>query len=128
MKYFLPKTFESIEEIFAHSELNVILTNEKENVDLTWYLLLFTKLVRARGDVLLAHKQLIFSLFQKCLPIVNKTSYGIVAQAAKALLESLTQLYPNDYRLTIETVDRSFEDFLPIRVSGCFLLRSIFSL
>ena len=109
MKYFLPKISESIEQIFQNSDS--ILTNEKENVELSWYLLLFTKLVRAPGEVLLTYKPVILSIFHQCFPIVNKNAYGIIAQASKGLLEALTQLYPMDYRLTTENID-----FLPIRV------------
>lgn len=111
MKYFVPKISEAIEQIFQNSDLNSILTNEKENVELSWYLLLFTKLVRAPGEILLTYKTVILSVFHRCFPIVNKNAYGIVAQAAKGLLEALTQLYPMDYRLTMENID-----FLPIRV------------
>ncbi len=120
LKYFLPKTSESIEQILNRSESNIFLTNEKENLELTWYLLLFGKLVRARGDVLLIFKKLIMSIFHQCIHIINKNSYGIVANAAKSLLEALTQLYPIDYRLTIENMDQPFIDFLPIRVGFFF--------
>ena len=123
LKYFLPKTSESIEQILNSSESNVFLTNEKENLELTWYLLLFAKLVRARGDVLLTFKKPIMSIFHQCIGIVNKSSYGIVANAAKSLLESLTQLYPIDYRLTIENIAPPFADFLPIRVSFVFFFK-----
>ena len=120
LKYFLPKTSESIEQIFNNSESNLFVTNEKENLELTWYLLLFAKLVRVRGDVLLLYKKPIMSIFHQCIHLVNKTSYGIVANAAKSLLESLTQLYPMEYRLTIENIDPPFIDSLPIRVSYFF--------
>lgn len=112
MKYFLPKIIESIEQISDNS----ILTNEKENVELNWYLLLFNKLVRAPGEILLSYKSSLLSVFHRCLPVVNKNAYGIVAQAGKGLLESLTQLYPMDYRLTMEKIEEPFTECLPIRV------------
>jgi hypothetical protein len=80
-------------------------------------LVLFAELVRARGDALLIYKRMIISVFHQCIHIVNKSSYEAIANAGKYLLESLTHIYPMDHRLTVENIDESFVDFLPIRVS-----------
>jgi hypothetical protein len=117
LKYFLPKTCESIEKILNNSGSNVLLNDDQEDIELTWYLILLSKLVEARGDALLAYKNMIMSVFHQCIQIVNKNSYKAVANAANSLLESLTQIHPIDYRLTVENLDEPFIDFLPIRVS-----------
>jgi hypothetical protein len=59
LKYFLPKTCESIEQILQNSES----TNHHEDIELTWYLSLFSKLVHTRGDALLIYKNMIMSFF-----------------------------------------------------------------
>jgi hypothetical protein len=117
LKYFLPKTCESIEKILNNSDLIVLLTDHKEDIELTWYLFLFAKLVYTRGDALLIYKKMIMSVFHQCINIINKNSYETVANAAENLLESLSQVYSIDYRLTVENIDEPFVDFLPIRVS-----------
>jgi hypothetical protein len=117
LKYFLPKTCKSIEQILNNSESIVLLTDHKEDIELTWYLFLFAKLTHARGDALLTYKKMIMSVFHQCIHIINKNSYETIANAAENLLESLSQVYPIDYRLTIENIDEPFVDFLPIRVS-----------
>jgi hypothetical protein len=117
LKYFLPKTCESIERILNNSEPTVLLTDYKEDIELNWYLTLFIELVHARGDALLIYKTMIMSVFHQCIHIINKNSYEAVANAAERLLETLTNVYPIDYRLTIENLDEPFVDFLPIRVS-----------
>jgi hypothetical protein len=117
LKYFLPKTCESIERIRQNSESTLSSNNDHEDIELTWYLCLFGDLVRARGDVLVTYKTMIMSIFHQCIHIINKNSYQAVANAARHLLQSLTQVYPIDYRLTVENIDESFVDFLPIRVS-----------
>jgi hypothetical protein len=117
LKYFLPKTCESIKQILKNSESTISSNNDHEDIELTWYLYLFAELVRARGDVLVTYKTMIMSVFHQCIHIINKNSYKAVANAATHLLQSLTQVYPIDYRLTVENIDESFVDFLPIRVS-----------
>lgn len=117
LKYFLPKTFQLIENIFNNYESNIFLINEKENIELTWYLIIFSKLVLAQGHILLNYKEIIISIFDYSINIINKNSYDIISNTVKSLLESLTHLYPIDYRLTTENLNQSFDDFLPIRVN-----------
>ena len=130
LKYFLPKICESIERILNKDDASVIVADEKENIELTWYLTLFAELVDARSDILVNYKTMIISVFDRCIHIVNKSSYEIVACAAKYLLQSLTSIYPIEYRLTVENLgESSLVDFLPIRVSVYVrLLRTIFSM
>jgi len=95
----------------------VLLTDHKCDIELSWYLILFSELVCARGDTLLIYKQMIMSVFHRCLSIINKNAYEAIANAADHLLKSLSHIYPIDYRLTVENIDESFNDFLPICVS-----------
>jgi hypothetical protein len=117
LKYFLPKTCESIERVLQNSESTISSSSDREDIELTWYLSLFAELVRARGDVLVTYKTMIMPVFHRCIHIINKNSYEAVAKGAKNLLESLAQVYSIDYRLTVENIDEPFVDFLPIRVS-----------
>ncbi|CAF4333106.1 unnamed protein product, partial [Rotaria sordida] len=55
IKYLLPKTYDSIEKIMNTSESSVLLTDHKGDIELNWYLILFSELVRARGDTLLIY-------------------------------------------------------------------------
>jgi hypothetical protein len=121
LKYFLPKTCESIERVLQNSESTISSSSDREDIELTWYLSLFAELVRARGDVLVTYKTMIMPVFHRCIHIINKNSYETIANAAENLLESLSQVYPIDYRLTIENIDEPFVDFLPIRVSSWIL-------
>jgi hypothetical protein len=116
LKYFLPKTCESIEKILKDSESTISSSKDHEDIELTWYLSLFSELVRARGDVLVTYKTMIMSVFHQCIHIINKNSYKAVANACTHLLQSLTQVYSIDYRLTVENIGEPFVDFLPIRV------------
>ena len=116
LTYFLPKTCASIEKIMNNSESTVLLTDHKGDVELTWYLILFAELVCARGDALIIYKTMIMSVFHQCIPIINKEAYEAAASAAENLLESLSHVYPIEYRLTVENIDEPFVDFLPIRV------------
>jgi len=116
LKYFLPKTCESIEKILKNFESTISSSKDHEDIELTWYLSLFAELVRARGDVLVTYKTMIMSVFHQCIHIINKKSYEAVANACTHLLQSLTQVYSIDYRLTVENIDEPFLDFLPIRV------------
>ena len=59
---------------------------------------------------------MILSIFHRCVRIIHKESYEAVANAAKNLLKSLSYVYPNEYRLTVENIEEPFTDFLPIRV------------
>lgn len=116
LKYLLPQTCERIENIMSHSE-TTILTDHKGDSELTWCLILFSELVRARGDTLLPYKTKIFSVFHRCVRIIHKDTHEAVASAAKNLLKSLSYVYPIEYRLTTESLEEPFTDFLPIRVS-----------
>jgi hypothetical protein len=117
LKCFLPKTCNSIEQIMNTSEVNVLLTDHKGDLELTWYLILFSELVCARGDVLLNYQKVIMSIFHRCISIINKNSYEAIANAANHLLKSLLHIYPIDYRLTTENINEPFINFLPIRVT-----------
>jgi len=116
LKYLLPQTCERIEKIMSHSE-TTILTDHKGDTELTWCLILFSELVRARGDTLLMYKPMILSVFHRCVRIIHKETHEAVANAAKNLLKSLSYVYPVEYRLTVENIEEPFTDFLPIRVS-----------
>ncbi|CAF3648807.1 unnamed protein product [Rotaria sp. Silwood1] len=111
----LPKTCEAIEKIMNNVDTTELFINGKEDLELTWYLVLFSELIRARGDVILVFKKMILSIFHRCIPIIHKDSYEIVANAARRLLESLSYIYPIEYRLTTGNINESFIDFLPIR-------------
>ena len=100
----------------THSE-TTILTDHKGDTELTWCLTLFSELVRARGDTLIAYKPIIISVFHRCVRIIHKETHEAVANAAKNLLKSLSYVYPNEYRLTVDNIEEPFTDFLPIRVS-----------
>jgi hypothetical protein len=112
LKYFLPKTCESIERILQNSE-----TDHKEDIELNWYLSLFGELVDARGDILITYKTMIMPIFHRCFNMMDKIPYKRVASAATYLLQSLSQVYSIDYRLTVENIDEPFADVLPIRVN-----------
>jgi len=117
LKYFLPKTCNSIEKIMNSSESTVLLTDHKGDLELTWYLILFSELVCARGDTLLIYKEMIMSVFHRCISIINKDSYEAITNAANDLLKSLLHVYSIDSRLTIENIEEPFSSFLPIRVN-----------
>ncbi|CAF4252294.1 unnamed protein product [Rotaria sp. Silwood2] len=121
LKYLMPKTCESIEKILNHSESTILLTDHKGDIELTWYLILFAELVHARGDALIIYKSMIMSVFRQCIHFINKNSYETIAHAVEHLLESLTHVYPIDYRLTVENIDEPFVDFLPIRAWGQYV-------
>ncbi len=107
------------ERIMNNAESSVFLADDKEDIELTWYLMLFAELVYTRGDVLLIYKKMIMSIFHRCIRIINKNSCKVLARTMKNLLESLTHVYPLDSRLTTENLDQPLSDFLPIRVSSC---------
>ncbi|CAF4737571.1 unnamed protein product, partial [Rotaria socialis] len=117
LKYIMSQTCERIEKIRHDSEAT-ILTDHKGDMELTWCLILFSKLLQARGDTLLVYKSMTLSVFHRCIHIIHKKSYEAIANAAKNLLKSLSYVYPIDYRLTVENIDGPFSDFLPIRVWG----------
>jgi hypothetical protein len=71
----------------------------------------FSELVRARGDTLLIYKQMVMSVFHRCISIINKHAYEAIANAANHLLKSLSRIYPIDYRLTVDNIDEPFNDF-----------------
>ncbi|UJR24623.1 hypothetical protein I4U23_005997 [Adineta vaga] len=121
LEYFMSKTCESIEKIWKTTKSTGFLIDHEEDIELNWYLNVFMELVRARGDTLLSYRSMIMSVFHQCIPIMNKKSYGIVADAAKYLLGSLTKIYPIDSRLTRENLDEPFVDCLPIRLWGQYV-------
>ncbi|CAF3301587.1 unnamed protein product, partial [Rotaria sp. Silwood2] len=118
LKYFLPKTCESIENIMDHADSSGLLIDHKGDIELNWYLILFAEFLRARGDTLLIYKQMIMSIFHRCIYLIHKDSYEAVASAAKHLLKSLSHVYPMEYQLTVENFDEPFVNFLPIRAWG----------
>ncbi|CAF1048161.1 unnamed protein product [Adineta steineri] len=118
LKYLLPKTCQSIENILNDSQSNLFLIDDKDNIELISYLTLFSDLVRARGDTLIIYKNEIIQIFNQSIHIINKNSYETIANAAKNLLESLTHIYPIHSRLTTQNIDESFNDYLPIRSWG----------
>ncbi|CAF4019942.1 unnamed protein product [Adineta steineri] len=120
LKYLLPEICKSIENKCNNFE-STLLTDYKDDIELTWYLVVFAELLRARGDVLLIYKQLIMSVFHQYIQIVNKNSYNAVAKAVINLLESLSCSYPVDYRLLVINSDESFDNFLPIRLWGQYV-------
>ncbi|UJR08489.1 hypothetical protein I4U23_012756 [Adineta vaga] len=118
LEYLLPKTCHSIEMIMNSSDASTFLTDHKGDLELTWYLILFSNLISVRGDILLDYKPMIMSVFQRCISIIEKNAYKAVALAANRLLESLTQIYPIEYQLTLKNINEPFIEFLPIRAWG----------
>ncbi|CAF4145551.1 unnamed protein product [Rotaria sp. Silwood2] len=102
IKYLLPQTCQFIKKIINNMERTVLLTDCKGDIELTWFLILFSELVRARGDVLLNYKSMIISIFHQCIHIIHKDSYQAIAQAATNVLQSLSNVYPIDDRSTID--------------------------
>ncbi|CAF2738132.1 unnamed protein product [Rotaria sp. Silwood2] len=115
LRCFLPQTCESIEKIMNNINTKDLFMNGTENLELIWYLSIFSELTHARGDILLDYKRIIMTIFHRCIPIIHKDSYRIMAKTARNLLDSLSDIYPIEYRLTIENVDESFIKFLPIQ-------------
>ncbi|CAF4353955.1 unnamed protein product, partial [Rotaria sp. Silwood2] len=118
LRCFLPQTCESIEKIMNNINTKDLFMNGTENLELIWYLSIFSELIHARGDILLDYKRIIMTVFHRCIPIIHKDSCRIMAKTARNLLDSLSDIYPIEYRLTIENVDESFIKFLPIRIWG----------
>ncbi|CAF3001054.1 unnamed protein product [Rotaria sp. Silwood2] len=115
LRCFLPQTCESIEKIMNNINTKDLFMNGTENLELIWYLSIFSELIHARGDILLDYKRIIMTIFHRCIPIIHKDSCRIMAKTARNLLDSLSDIYPIEYRLTIENVDESFIKFLPIQ-------------
>ena len=122
---FFPKTFQSIENLLKNVSQfpNDSLRSEEEDRELIWYLMIFSKLVCARGDVLLLYKEMIISIFEQSMKIINQNIYKVLSKAGGNCIKSLCEIFPMNYRLTNGNLNQSFEQFLPIRVS--FLLKSI---
>ncbi|CAF4773691.1 unnamed protein product [Rotaria sp. Silwood2] len=110
LNYLLPQTYECIEKILSQSNM-IILNDHKGDSELTWHLIMFSELVCARGDTLIIYKSMILSIFHQCIHIIHKDSYESIGKAAQNLLKSLTYVYPIDYRLIIENIEESFNDF-----------------
>ncbi|UJR17800.1 hypothetical protein I4U23_004699 [Adineta vaga] len=117
LKYLLPQTCERIEKILDDWEATIF-TDYQGDPELTWYVVLFSELLQARGDTLLIYKPIILSVFHRCVQLIHKESYNAMANAAQYLLRSLSNAYPIEYRLTLENIDEPFTDFLPIRAWG----------
>jgi len=98
LKYFLPKTCQSIVNIKPA-------VDDNEDIELTWFLSVFTELIHARGDILINYKTIILEVFHHSIHMINKKTYGIVATAAEHLLQALCQVYSIDFRLTTENID-----------------------
>jgi hypothetical protein len=124
LKYLLPKTCESIETLINKSER---LEHDKGDIELSWHLNIFSELLHARGDTLLTYKQTIMSVFHRCVHFIHQDTYKIVASSTKHFLQSLSQIYPIDYRFTVENLDEPFVDFLPIRVKN-YLFKNLLDL
>lgn len=122
---FFPKTFQSIENLLKNllQFANDSLKSEEEDRELMWYLTIFSKLVCARGDVLLLYKDKIISIFEQSIKIVNQNVFKVLSKAGRNCVQSLSEISPINYRLTNENLNQSLEHFLPIRVS--FLFESI---
>ncbi|CAF3716099.1 unnamed protein product [Rotaria sp. Silwood1] len=103
--------------IFSY-KVQKLIANHRGDIELIWYLTLFSELVHARSGTLLIYKQMIMSIFHKCIRIIHKDSYEIIAKAAKNLLQSLTQLYPIRHGLSNKNSNELFTEFLPIRAWG----------
>ena len=116
LKHLLPQTCEHIEKILSQSDKS-ILTDHHGDSQLTWCLTLFSELLTARGDSLIAYKSMILVVFHQCIHITHQESSEAMARAAKNLLKSLSYVYPMDYRSIVESIDEPFVDSLPIRVS-----------
>ncbi|CAF1453615.1 unnamed protein product, partial [Adineta ricciae] len=117
LKSLLPQTCERIEKIVDDLK-TTIFTDYQGDAELTWYLILFSELLRARGDSLIVYKPMIFSIFQRSVRIIHRESYGAVADAAQYLLRSLSYVYPTEYRITMQSINEPFNNFLPIRSWG----------
>ena len=116
LKYLLPQTCERIEKIIDDAQ-TTIYTNYEGDAELSWCLVLFSELLRARGETLLPYKSMIFSVFRRSVHLIHVSSYLAVADAAKDFLKSLTYVYPIEFRLTLKNIEEPFTDALPIRVS-----------
>jgi hypothetical protein len=117
---FMPKICSAIEQIRSTVSFAASRSDDKEDSELNWYLNTFVELVLARGDTLVIYQKSILTVFHQCIGMMNERSYALMASAARNLLRSLTQIYPSDYRLTLENLDEPFTASLPIRVNSCF--------
>lgn len=119
---FFPKTFQSIENLLKNISQfeSDSLRTEEEDRELIWYLTILSKLLWARGDVLLLYKEKILVLFEQSIKIINQNVYKVLSKAVKSCIQSLCAISTRNYRLTNENLDQSFEQFLPIRVSSSF--------
>jgi len=120
LKSLLPRTCETINRMMDEFGYMASLTDHKGDKELHWTLILFSELLRARGDTLLVYKPMIVSIFHRCKHIIHKGSYQALAMAAEYLLKSLTHMYLIDSAppTTSEMTNGSHEDVLPIRVWG----------
>ncbi len=115
LEYILPKTCQTIEILIMNNfESNILLIDDKDDMELTWYLILFSELVNTRGDILLNYKEMIMSIFHRCISIVNKYAYEAIGSAANCLLVSLLHVYPINNRIDID-------ESLSIRVNKFYI-------
>lgn len=129
LKSLLPRTCETINRVMNELGDDVASsTDHKGDEELHWDLILFSELLRARGDTLLIYKDIITSVFHRCKHIIHKGSYQALASAAENLLKSLTHVYLIESSPpTISAItNRSNENILPIRVRFFFLYRLCF--
>jgi hypothetical protein len=117
LKYLLPQTCERL----LHQAESSVLTDHKGDDEFTWHLILFSELLRARGNTLLEYKSLIIDIFHRCIHVIHKPSYQALAKAARNLLKSLSYVYVIDYRLNTENIDEPMINCLPIRVDRTYL-------
>lgn len=114
VKSLLPQTCERIEKILSQADASIF-DDHHGDWELRWALVLFSELVRARGDTLLPYKSMIESVLLRCRRLIHKDSNEALAAAARNLLKSLLNVYPIESQLIY---DPTFKDSLPIRVSG----------
>lgn len=115
LKSLLPQTCERIEKILTQSDVSIF-DDHHGDWELRWALVLFSELVRARGDTLLPYKTIIESVFLRCRRLIHKESHEALATAARNLLKSLLYVYPKESQLLF---DPTFKECLPIRVCLC---------
>ena len=68
LKYFLPKTCQSIVNIKPA-------VDDNEDIELTWFLSVFTELIHARGDILINYKTIILEVFHHSIHMINEKTF-----------------------------------------------------
>lgn len=103
----LPRICQSIETILHDSEKNDLYINSEIDLELAWYLIVFSDLLWTRGDLLLQHKGMILSVLEQCIRILNRDVYLALACGLGDLLQSLVKIHPLEYRSMNEGEDGS---------------------